>query len=68
MSRDKFELVLKFLYFSNSKEHDASQDRLPKLNPLLILLKARFKSVCMPGSVITVGETMIPWRGRLSFK
>ena len=45
MSRDKFELLLKFLHFSNKDEQDASRDRLAKLNPLLYLLKARFKSV-----------------------
>jgi len=68
MSRDKFELLLKFLHFSNNEKQDASQDKLAKLNPLLILLKARFKSVYMPGSIITVDETMVPWRGRLSFR
>ena len=68
MSRDKFELLLKFLHFSNNEERNASQDKLAKLNPLLILLKARFKSIYTPGSVITVDETMVPWRGRLSFR
>ena len=45
MSRDKFEWLLKFLHFSNNDEQDASQNRLAKLNLLLYLLKARFKSV-----------------------
>jgi hypothetical protein len=56
------------LDFSSNEKLDTSQDRLAKLNPLLILLKARFKSVSMPGSVVTIDETMIPWRGRLSFR
>jgi hypothetical protein len=68
MSRDKFELLLKFLHFSNNAEQDASQDRLAKLNPLLYLLKARFMSIYIPGSVITIDETMVPWRGRLFFR
>jgi hypothetical protein len=68
MSRDKFELLLKFLHFSNNEEQEMSQDKLAKLNPLLILLKARFKSVYTPSSVITIDETMVPWRGRLSFR
>ncbi len=68
ISRDKFELLLKFLHFSNNNEKDASEDRLVKLNPLLNLLKARFKSVYIPGSVVTIDETMVPWRGRLSFR
>ena len=68
MSKDQFELLLKFLHFSNNEERNASQDKLAKLNPLLILLKVRFKSIYTPGFVITVDETMVPWRGRLSFR
>jgi len=68
MPRDKFELLVKFLHFSNNEEQNASQDRLAKLTPLWILLKARFNSVYMPGSVITIDETIVPWRGRLSFR
>ena len=61
MSRDKFELLLKFLRFSNNEELYTNQDRLAKLNPLLVLLEAQFKSVYMPGSVVTIDETMVPW-------
>ena len=68
MSIDKFELLLKFLHFSNSDEQDASQDRLAKLNPLLHLLKAKFKSFYIPSSVVTVDETIVLWRGQLSCK
>lgn len=68
MSRDRFELLLKFLHFSNNQEEYADQDRLFKLRPLLDLLRARFKSVYVPGSVIYIDETMVPWKGRLLFK
>jgi hypothetical protein len=68
MSRDRFELLLKFLHFSNNQEEHADQDRLFKLRPLLDLLRARFKSVYVPGSVISIDETMVPWKGRLLFK
>ena len=68
MSRDRFELLLKFFHFSNNQEAHADQDRLFKLRPLLDLLRTRFKSVYVPGSVISVDETMLPWKGRLLFK
>jgi hypothetical protein len=68
MSRVKFELLLKFWHFSNNDNKNSNQDRLFKLKPLLNLLKTRFSSVYIPGSVITIDETMIPWRGRLLFK
>lgn len=38
------------------------------MKPLFGLLKARFSSVYMPGSTVTIDETMIPWRGRLLLK
>ena len=68
MSREKFELLLRFWHFANNDEKHPSQDRLFKLRPLLNLLKARFSSAYILGSVITIDETMVPWRGRLSFK
>ena len=68
MSRDQFELLLKFFHFSNNQEVHADQDRLFKLRPLLDLLRARFKSIYIPGSVISIDETMVPWKGRLLFK
>jgi len=68
MSRDRFELLLKFYHFSNNQEVHADQDRLFKLRPLLDLLRARFKSIYVPGSVISIDETMVPWKRRLLFK
>lgn len=68
MARDRFELLLKFWHFSDNHKHHSNEDRLIKLKPLLDLLKARFSSVYVPGAVVTVDETMIPWRGRLLFK
>ena len=38
------------------------------MKPLLGLLKERFSSVYMPGSIISIDESMIPWRGRLVFR
>jgi len=68
MSRDRFELLLKFYHFSNNQEELADQDRLFKLRPLLDLLEASFKSIYIPGSIISIDETMVSWKGRLLFK
>jgi hypothetical protein len=67
MSRDRFELLLRFFHFSNNQEKHADQDRLFKLRPLLDLLKDRFKSIYVPGSVISIDETIVPWKERLLF-
>ena len=63
MSRDRFELLLKLWHFSNNDNKNLNQDRLSKLKPLLNLLRARFSSVYIPGSVVTIDETTIPWQG-----
>jgi hypothetical protein len=68
MARDRFELFLKFWHFSDNHSYHSNQDRLIKLKPLLDLLKARFSSIYTPSAVVTIDETMIPWRGRLLFK
>ena len=68
MPRERFELLLKFWHFPNNDNANANQDRLSKLKPLLNLLSARFSSVYVPGSIVTVDETMIPWQGRLLSK
>ena len=68
MSSGRFELLLKFGHFSNNDNKNSNQDRLFKLKPPLDLLRAKFSSVYIPGSVVTIDETMVPWQGRLSFK
>ena len=60
MSRERFELLLKFWHFSNNDNKNSNQDRLFKLKPLLDLLRARFSSVYIPGSVVTIDQTMVP--------
>jgi hypothetical protein len=61
MSRERFELILKFWHFSNNNNRNSKQDRLFKLKPLSDLLKERFSSVYIPGSVISIDESMILW-------
>ena len=68
MPRERFELLLKFWHFSNNINKNSNQDSLFKLKPLLDLLRARFSSVYIPDSVVTIDETMVPWQDRLSFK
>ena len=68
MARDRFELLLEFWHFPDNNKYHSNQDRRFRLKPLLDLLKASFRSVYIPGAVVTIDETMIPWRGRLLFK
>ena len=67
ITRDRFELLLRFWHYSDNRKYHSNQKRLVKLKPLLDLLKARFSSVYTSSAVVSIDETMIPWRGRLLF-
>ena len=67
MSRERFELLLKFWHFSNNDNKNSNQDRLFKLKSLLDLLRARFSSVYIPGSIVTIDETNYGTMARQAF-
>ncbi|KAL4101274.1 hypothetical protein QTP88_021294 [Uroleucon formosanum] len=67
MSRNKFELILRFWHFENNNSADKT-DRLYKIRKLLNMANDRFKNVHQPGEIIAVDESMIPYRGRLQFR
>lgn len=66
MSRNKFELILRFWHFENNDSADKT-DRLYKIRRLLNLSNNVFKSMHQPGEIIAVDESMIPFRCRLLF-
>nr|CAI5844167.1 unnamed protein product [Callosobruchus analis] len=67
MSRMRFELLLSNLHFSNNETGDAT-NRLRKIQPLAGNLIANFQAACTPKKGVCIDETMIPFRGRLSFR
>jgi len=67
MPRNRFELLLKFLHFSNNEDADPG-DRLHKLQGLLDLMLKNFQSLYKPGKEISIDEAMVLWRGRLIFR
>ena len=71
MSSRRFELVLRFLHLADSemqpKKGEPGFDKLFKLRPLLNLLLPRFRSSYTPGQYLSIDESMIAFKGRLSF-
>lgn len=67
MSRNRFEIILRMLHFSDNSLAK-SNDRQAKIRPLLFVLEQNFQSVYTLGPEIVIDETMVPWRGRLLFK
>ena len=72
MSRNRFQLLLKFLHFSDNSQmpepNDPSPDKLFKLRPLLDHLFEKFQEVYVPTCNISIDESLLLWKGRLSFK
>ena len=72
MSRNRFQLLLKFLHFNDNSDkpepNDPSADKLFKLRPLLDHLFEKFQEVYVPASNISIDESLLLWKGRLSFK
>lgn len=67
MSRNRFELLLRLLHFSNN-ENIIPGDRLAKIQPLVDLLEIKYKNAFVPGEDYVIDETLVPWRGRLIFR
>lgn len=67
MSRNRFELLLRFWHFSNNEEAPEN-DRIFKIRNLVIKIVDNFQKTLEPDSMIAVDETMVPFRGRLKFR
>lgn len=67
MSRNRFELLLKMLHFSNNQECPEG-DRLHKIQPLLNKLIKNFQEIYTPDNTFCIDETLVPFQGRLYIK
>ena len=71
MSSRRFELILKFLHLNDSEVQpqrgDPAFDKLYKVRPFLDLVVENFKSYYQPHQHIPIDESMISYKGRLSF-
>ncbi|XP_022197351.1 piggyBac transposable element-derived protein 4-like [Nilaparvata lugens] len=67
MSRNRFQLLLRFIHFENNETADKT-DRIYKVRKLLDMLQAKFCAEYKPGETVAVDESMVPFRGRLFFR
>ncbi|XP_046398660.1 piggyBac transposable element-derived protein 3-like [Ischnura elegans] len=67
MSRNRFELLLRMLHFSNNEEN-SNKDRLHKIQPLLDKIICNYQELYTPGEILCVDESIIPFQGRLALK
>jgi len=67
MSRDRYQLILKFLHFSDNEQID-KEDRLYKVRPICEYLVHRFQAIYTPEKEISIDEQLMLHKGHLNFK
>lgn len=68
MSRDRFRQIWYSWHFSNNQNDHNERDRLQKIRHIISYFSTKFENVYKPQRELSLDESMIPWRGRLSFK
>lgn len=72
MSKARFLLIMKFLNFYNNESACSDTDhpcpKLRKVWPILEMLKERFKAIYTPEKNISIDESLLLFKGRLSWK
>jgi hypothetical protein len=66
MSYNRFVLIFKCWHFVDNMNHDGG--RLFKIQPLIDKIISNFKKIYTPGPVVVVDESVVKFRGRLSFR
>lgn len=67
ISQDRFLLLLRLLHF-NDNLNQIKGDRLHKVRPIIESLKKKFKTIFKPNQKLYIDESIVEWKGRLSFK
>ena len=66
MSRERFQLIMRFLHFGN--QPDFLNDRFGKVRMLLHHLNDTMAELFIPGKDLSIDESMMLFRGRLIFR
>ena len=56
------------LVFFKQRQQKLEPRQAVQVETALGFIESQISSVYIPGSVVTIDETMVPWLGRLSFK
>lgn len=68
MTRNRFDVLLRCLHFSDNSDPKSENDRLFKIRELIELCCKQFQETLEPGEELVIDESMVPWRGRLVFR
>lgn len=67
MSRNRFEILLQMLHFSENDDANKC-DRLYRVRNLLDIMNENFKKHYTPGEDLCIDESVVPFRGRIIFR
>jgi len=66
MTRNRFQLLLRAWHFADNEAENTSKIR--KIDAFVKMLVTKFTSAKEPGRHVVIDKSMIPFRGRLSFR
>lgn len=68
ISRNRFQLLLRFLHFADNSLNATTEDRLFKIRPVLNHFNKLMQEQYVPNKHLCIDESMVLWRGRLFFR
>ena len=68
MSRDRFDLIWRYLHLQDGDEQPPQRDPLWKMRWYLNHMRDNFAATYTPDKEVTVDESMVKFKGRLSFR
>ena len=68
MSRNRFQLIQRYLHFNNNNAAGTNEDRFYKIRTILDIVVNSFRSNYIPDREISLDEGMLGWQGRLRFR
>ena len=65
-ARDRYLSILRYLHFADNDTEEES--KLRKIQPIVNHLRKKFQAAMIPWETLCVDESLMLWKGRLSFK
>ena len=68
MGRDRFQLVLRYWYYGEEDDPSGDQARDAKVASMIQRFNTTMRMIYVPRRQLSIDESLLAWRGRLSFR
>ena len=65
-TRDRYLSILRYLHFADNNTEE--EGKLRKIQPIMEYLRHKFQGAIIPWENLCIDQSLMPWKGRLSFK